>query len=515
MAPYAQNGARRFDGLLTNPGRGGKGSPLSDLADNESEIEEALAAWEFHRTRPRREQMELSAAALAERAGFDLDPWQDAFLNSTAKRQLLNCGRQTGKSISAAVKALHGALYEPRTLTLLLSPGLRQSTELFKKMKDTYVALGKPVPSWSETSLQLQLENGSRIVALPGTSGRIRGYSGARRIIIDEAAWVPDEMYRAVRPMLAVSGGDLIAMSTPWGRRGWWYDAWESSIAGSQEWERYEVPATMCPRIPADFLEEEKVALGSDFDSEYMCQFVSSSATVFDRDWWSMGHLRYDPEAIPQRRSEAIIARFLSFDTAMKDKDSNDYTSCTVADLTGDYRLRTREVWRDRLRFPDLIAAIESKFVEWSLGRIPVRNVLIEDRASGTSAYQTLVAGTSNPELARKVVPFPTGNMSKRARGSLAAVWCKNGCVELPYPGETTGQWLEKFERELFGFTGTDQDEHDDQVDSFVQLILWLEESQHVMSTGYYARNRANQIEALKSARGSLNQRSLAAGRRR
>lgn len=476
------------------PYRNARGPKLAEVADDEGEIEEALAAWEFHRKRARREQIALSPAALAEKAGYDLDPWQDTFLESESKRILLNCGRQTGKSTTAAFKALHGALYEPRTLTLLLSPGLRQSTELFRKVRDGYLALGKPVPFISETALQLTLENGSRIVALPGTSGRIRGYSGARRIIIDEAAWVPDEMYRAVRPMLAVSGGDLVAMSTPWGRRGWWYDAWESSVAGSQEWERFEVPATMCPRIDPAFLEEERVALGSDFDSEYMCQFISSSATVFDRDWWANGHQRFDTEDI--RNQNTIIARWLSFDTGMKDKDTSDYTSCTVFQLTRDYRLQVREVWRDRLRFPDLVDAIEAKYVEWSLGRVPVRNVLIEDKASGTSAYQTLVAGTKNPELARKVVPFPTGNMSKRGRGSLAAVWCKNGCVELPFPNEETGRWVETFERELFGFTGTDQDEHDDMVDSFTQCILWLEESQHVMSTGYYARSQRNMLEA-------------------
>lgn len=485
-----------------------RGTKLAQLAEDESEIEDALAAFEFHKRRPERDQISLSPAALAEKGGFDLDPWQEDFLQSGAKRILLNCARQTGKSTTASFKALHGALYEPRTLTLLLSPGLRQSTELFRKVRDAYLATGKPVDYISDTALQLTLSNGSRIIALPGTSGRIRGYSGARRIIIDEAAWVPDEMYRAVRPMLAVSGGDLIAMSTPWGRRGWWYDAWESSVAGSQEWERFEIPATMCPRISPEFLEEERVALGSDFDSEYMCQFISSSATVFDRDWWAMGHQRFDVE--DQRNTNSIIARWLSFDTGMKDKDSNDYTSCTVAELTKDYKLQVREVWRERLRFPDLVDAIENKYVEWNLGRVPVRNVLIEDKASGTSAYQTLVAGTRNPELARKVIPFPTGNMSKRARGSLAAVWCKNGCVELPHPGEKTGRWLEMFERELFGFTGTDQDEHDDMVDSFTQLILWLEESQHVMSTGYYARNRHNQIEAMK---GGLNGRNAVMSR--
>ena len=39
--------------------------------------------------------------------------------------------------------------------------------------------------------------------------------------------------------MLAVSKGRLIAMSTPFGARGWWYEAWKSE----DTWERYEVLA--------------------------------------------------------------------------------------------------------------------------------------------------------------------------------------------------------------------------------------------------------------------------------
>ena len=54
--------------------------------------------------------------------------------------------------------------------------------------------------------------------------------------------------------MLAVSGGRLLAMSTPFGTRGWWYEAWRSN----EDWERYEVPAERCPRISAAFLDENR-----------------------------------------------------------------------------------------------------------------------------------------------------------------------------------------------------------------------------------------------------------------
>jgi hypothetical protein len=113
---------------------------------------------------------------------------------------------------------------------------------MLKKCAGVYQALGQPVPSESESALQLELENGSRIVSLPGKEGTIRGYSGVGLLAVDEAAWVPDDLYLAVRPMLAVSQGRLAVLSTPHGTRGWFYESWR----GQEPWERYEVRATEC-----------------------------------------------------------------------------------------------------------------------------------------------------------------------------------------------------------------------------------------------------------------------------
>ena len=55
--------------------------------------------------------------------------------------------------------------------------------------------------------------------------------------------------------MLAVSGGRLIALSTPFGKRGWFHAAWRSA----EDWDRVKVTAEQCPRISAEFLVEERV----------------------------------------------------------------------------------------------------------------------------------------------------------------------------------------------------------------------------------------------------------------
>jgi hypothetical protein len=223
----------------------------------------------------------LAPVEMAHAADLAPDPWQAQLLRSAAPRVLLNCSRQAGKSTMAATLAVHAALYEPPSLVLLLSPSLRQSQELFKKALSCYRSAGGSVPSKTESALRLELENGSRIISLPGKQDTVRGFSGVRLLVVDEAARVPSELYFAVRPMLAVSGGRLLALSTPFGTRGWWYEAWRSK----EPWERYEVSATQCPRITQEFLDEERRAMGEWwFAQEYECQFLDAETQPFGRE---------------------------------------------------------------------------------------------------------------------------------------------------------------------------------------------------------------------------------------
>lgn len=224
----------------------------------------------------------LDPVALARRGGMDPDPWQADVLRSSHPRVLLNCSRQSGKSSVSSFKAVHAAEYEPGSLILLLSPSLRQSLEVFKKCMAAHRAVGRASVVESENASTLILKNGSRIVSLPGTSATVRGYSGVRLLIVDEASRVQDELIGAIRPMLAVSGGSIIALSTPAGKRGWWWDAWES---GGSTWKRVKITAQDCPRITAEFLDEERRALGDwRFKQEYEGEFVEAAEQMFTEE---------------------------------------------------------------------------------------------------------------------------------------------------------------------------------------------------------------------------------------
>lgn len=222
------------------------------------------------------------AVAWANSIGFVPDPWQGTVLESGEGYMLLNCSRQSGKSTTTALLALHTALYQPKSLILLLSPSMRQSAELLRKVVDFYRAIAGHAGVQAQSSLRLELGNGSRILSLPGNEETVRGYSGVRLLVVDEASRVPDELYYAVRPMLAVSKGRMVAMSTPFGKRGWWWKEWD---AGGDTWKRIEVPATQCPRITAEFLTKEKRDMGDWwFDQEYMCRFLDAQTAAFTWD---------------------------------------------------------------------------------------------------------------------------------------------------------------------------------------------------------------------------------------
>jgi hypothetical protein len=211
------------------------------------------------------------------------DEKQTQVLRSRAPQVILNCTRQWGKSTISSILALHQALYTPKSLVLIVSPTLRQSGELLRKTVSYLPAVGVRRKTDGVNTLSLQFPNGSRIVGLPGRDGTIRGFSGTKLLIIDEASQVADSLYRSVRPFLAASrDGRMVMVSTPFGTRGFFWEEWERG----EGWERIQTPATECARISPLFLERERRSMGESwFKQEYLCQFLENQNTYLPRQW--------------------------------------------------------------------------------------------------------------------------------------------------------------------------------------------------------------------------------------
>lgn len=209
---------------------------------------------------------------------FQPDPKQAAVLASRANEGIVNCSRQWGKSTLMAILALHKALSQPHGLILFLAQGKRQSRELLAKVEVFLDQLAIKRKGNAETDKGIFLPNRSRFIALPCAGHKLRGYSAASMIVIDEAAQVPDAVYNIVRPMRMVSRGDVWLSSTPFGRRGFFYEEWISQ----EPMARFAVPASECPRLDADLLAREKRRMtDAYYRQEFQCEFVDPDDALF------------------------------------------------------------------------------------------------------------------------------------------------------------------------------------------------------------------------------------------
>jgi hypothetical protein len=219
-------------------------------------------------------------AAIFHQVGLMPDPWQERVLRSQADKIMILAARQVGKSLVCAALAVRTMLLEAPALVLVVSPSDRQSGEFVRKAKNFYYALrGNEIPAAvADSALQLHLANGSRLVGLPDSEAKIRGFSDVKLLIYEEASRVPDALFHTCTPMLAVSHGRMIALSTAFGRLGWYFDAWDHD----QSWHKENVTADKCPRISAEFLAAEKKKMPERWWlQEYHNVFLDPEDSVF------------------------------------------------------------------------------------------------------------------------------------------------------------------------------------------------------------------------------------------
>ena len=220
--------------------------------------------------------------------GFNPDAAQERVLNGAVghRRIALNCNRQWGKSTVAAILAVHRLVTHPGVTVLIVAPSGRQSGETLRKVAGFLGILGIGTVGDGVNRAAIVLPNGSRIVSLPAVDATVRGFSAVSMLIVDEASRVPDAVYLALRPALAVSGGDIVLVSTPNGRRGFFYREMSGMEKRTGEgWLRHTGPVAECgARVPAEFIEEERARGESYFRQEYLCEFIETGRYLFDEE---------------------------------------------------------------------------------------------------------------------------------------------------------------------------------------------------------------------------------------
>jgi hypothetical protein len=213
--------------------------------------------------------------------GFHTDPWQAKLLRSVAPQQAIAVSRQGGKTTTIGYLGAHIAIHQPRSLILYASPGQEQAKLALEKSHSalTHPRVGIKLKADAKTSIELP--NGSKLLALTANPDSVRGHSSPALIFIDEAAYVADELFLALRPMLAAAPRCRFTIASTFNlRSGFFWNAMQSD-----EWERYKVTAYDIPRISKDFLDSELRNYGEAyFRKEYLMEPVDSEFSFFGHD---------------------------------------------------------------------------------------------------------------------------------------------------------------------------------------------------------------------------------------
>lgn len=403
-----------------------------------------------------------------------LRPDQYRIANHPAKIKVLAMGRRWGKTFMAGTimvaAALHGAQ------CAWCAPNYKNTNAmwdfLFKFLghliRDKYVIINK-----ADRTVAFPLSGGMIRIYTMDNADSMRG-SAFHLVTVDEAARCPEEAWTdVIQPTLADYDGQAILISTPLGRN-WFYREFQNGLVDGKYIKSWNAPTTdnPNPNIRRAAARVQLFVPEQTYKQEWLAQFIDDALVLFKPEWFE---LRFDPRHF--QYAHHTLRRYISWDTGFKDTNESAFSACVVADLMPDYRLQIREVYRERLSFPGLIDAMV-KMAEKYRGDGKLGPVIIEDKASGTSAYQTIHA-SSEKWLSKRLVTFmPT--VSKTQRAAQAGVWCQRGMVMLPRPGDDV-RWLLPFEDEIYH---APKSLYMDQTDAFAQLILYLQDR---LKQGYWA----------------------------
>lgn len=376
--------------------------------------------------------------------------------NSLARFNVIVAGRRFGKTRLAAFKIVISAI-QKEGVYYWVSPTREVGNSAWRLVKRMVKAtFGEGIAGINETVRTISIPNGSIIEFKSADNpDSLRG-DGLSGCVLDECAQIKETAWsESIRPALSDKRGWSIFIGTPKGRNFFWKLYVRAQKEQSEDWKAFTFTTYDNPLVDPKEIDDAKKDLADKaFRQEYLAEFISDEGATFKKVWFN--NRKEQPE---------YIARFISWDTAAAVSDTAAYTCGIVGELMPDYRLFIREVYRERLEFPDLEYKIKQMAYKYS---DELRGIVIENKSSGISVIQSLCQ-TLEPELANLIVPFnPKG--SKQDRANEASKWCEKGCIVLPVYSDEY-KWLFNFEDEILTFPNS---EYRDQTDAFSQLLDYV-----------------------------------------
>ena len=215
--------------------------------------------------------------------GITPHDWQKTFLLAPRGASIaVLTARQVGKTTAAAVGMAHSAVFMPGSLSVIACPSQNQSAEALRKVRDMVIKAGATLTS--DNVYRLELANGSRVMALPGTQELIRGLTVDAWIVADEAAQLDPAIMAALHPMRTQRPHARFAMlSTAWSRTDPFWSVWDND---DPSWMRIRATVDVEPTLIApDVLDRERRQLSQDeFKREYLGIPAGSQVSPFTHD---------------------------------------------------------------------------------------------------------------------------------------------------------------------------------------------------------------------------------------
>jgi hypothetical protein len=213
---------------------------------------------------------------------------------------ITKCPRQVGKTTTTVGYLLWATIFTDAQNVAVLANKGALARDILAKYQLAYENL----PQWLQQGVvtwnkgNVELENGSKVIAASTSSSAIRGGS-FNIVFLDEFAFVPNnianEFFNSVYPVIS-SGktSKIIIVSTPNGMN-LFYKLWMDSLEGRNDYKNFEIHWSMVPGRDEKWKEETiRNTSQRQFDQEFNTEFLGSSNTLISG--YKLQQLRYiDP----------------------------------------------------------------------------------------------------------------------------------------------------------------------------------------------------------------------------
>lgn len=316
-----------------------------------------------------------------------LEPWQlDVFnvikCKPKDKTIVVKARRQCGKSILAIVILIFYSLSKKGTC-ILVEPTLNQSRRVFKQLCDMLEG-AKVIKSANASLLHVEFVNGSEIMFKSAEQkDSLRGMTASHILIIDEAAFIPDEVFDILFPVVDANKAPILMLSTPLFADGYFYRNFTDKKNIVYDWATYDT---------SKYLSQEKLNHYREtmpeirYKTEYLAQFITEGGYVFNA--YNFSNTQKKP-----------VCCGIDWSTGT----GGDYTWLTYLDEDG----QTTNIWYTNSMTPtQQVEVISRQLIQSSISR-----VMVETNSIG-EVYRDMLKNRLPNTV--KLIDFNTSNESKR-----------------------------------------------------------------------------------------------------